>query len=44
MSIRRLDRVHHVILILLATVVAALLYRFATLSFEALPWPSLLPL
>jgi hypothetical protein len=44
MSIRTLDRVHHLFLILLSAVAAALLYRFATILIEGLPWPSWLPL
>jgi hypothetical protein len=43
MVARSPDHLHHVILILLSLVVAALLYRFATVLIGGLPWPSVLP-
>jgi len=43
MSVRRLDSIHHLFLILLSLLVATILYRFATTLIRDLPWPAVLP-
>jgi len=43
MSVRGVDVFHHLLLVILSTLVALVLYRFVTLLLTGLPWPAALP-
>jgi|GEM_PF-4106710 len=42
-SAHRLERLNHLLLVVLSALVAAALYRFVTLLLDGLPWPVVPP-